>query len=137
MLIKHPERAKQIISFEGLERHRKIMPTDIDGFIDYNGSSFVYIEAKLDRTPVQYGQRMAFENVVKSHDISGHKSCAVIIRHNTRPEEIIVAKDQIVDEFYFKYESVYEWRMPKEHNYNLLDFLKWWELECGRKGIVL
>ena len=35
MLINHPERAKQIISFEGMERRRGIIPTDIDGFIDY------------------------------------------------------------------------------------------------------
>jgi len=47
-LIKYPSRYKQLISFEGLERHRKITPTDIDGLIDYAGNAFFYMECKLE-----------------------------------------------------------------------------------------
>ena len=69
MPINHPQRAKQIISFEGMERtDRDIIPTDIDGFIDYRGKVFVYMEAKLVGAQFPDGQRWALESAVKSHD---------------------------------------------------------------------
>lgn len=46
--IKFIDRYKQLISYEGLERHRKITPTDIDGVIDYNGNAFIFLEGKLE-----------------------------------------------------------------------------------------
>jgi len=101
VLINHPKRAKQIISFEGMERRRGIIPTDIDGFIDYKGGVFVYMEAKLVGADVPDGQRWALESAVKSHDQvkgkegeKGHKASAVLFRHNTQAEEVIIAKDQ-------------------------------------------
>ena len=124
MIINHPERAKQIISFEGMERRRKIIPTDIDGFIDYGGKGFVYMEAKLVGADVPDGQRWALERAVQSHDQvkgkeeeKGHKACAVLFRHNTQAEEVIIAKDQNVDEMYFEHEDEYDWRKKREKNY--------------------
>ena len=137
MLINYPQRAKQIISFEGMERRRGIIPTDIDGFIDYKGGVFVYMEAKLVGAPVTVGQRLALENVVKSHEQSENKACAVIFRHNTRAEDIIIAKDQVVDETYFKLNDKLEWRKPKIENFSLIQFLHWWEGHCEREGYIL
>jgi len=45
-----------------MQRRRGIIPTDIDGFIDYGGKVFVYFEAKLIGAPVRRGQRLALEN---------------------------------------------------------------------------
>jgi len=144
MIINYPERAKQIISFEGMERRRKIIPTDIDGFIDYSGKVFVYMEAKLVGADVPDGQRWALESAVKSHDQvkgkegeKGHKASAVLFRHNTQAEEVIIAKDQNVDEMYFEYEDEYDWRKPKYEDYTLLQFLRWWERHCEKRGYDL
>ena len=70
MPINHKERAKQLISFDGMERtDRGIIPTDIDGFIDYKGKMFVYMEAKLINAPIPDGQKWALQNAVKSHEL--------------------------------------------------------------------
>ena len=137
MLINHPKRAKQIISFEGMERRRGIIPTDIDGFSDYKGGVFVYIEAKLVESPIADGQRLALENVVKSHELARHKAASIIFRHNTRAEEVVIAKDQKVAEMYFKFEGELCWREPRNDSYTLLQFLHWWERHCEQKGFVL
>ena len=65
-LIKHPNRMKQLISFEGMNTlgGRNICPTDIDMFIDYNGQAFIYGDAKNGDVDVSYGQKLAYENVV-------------------------------------------------------------------------
>ena len=137
MLINHPERAKQIISFEGMERRRGIIPTDIDGFIDYKGGVFVYMEAKLINAPVTVGQRLALENVVKSHEQAQNKACSIIFRHDTEAKDIIIAKDQVVDETYFKLNGELEWRKPKIEDFSLIRFLHWWEGHCEREGFTL
>ena len=142
MIINHPERAKQLISFEGMERRRGIIPTDIDGFIDYSGKVFVYMEAKLVGADVPDGQRLALERAVQSHDQvkgkegeRGHKACAILFRHNTNPEEDIIVKDQYVEKCYFKYNNTYKWRNYEK--YTVLQFLDKWEDYCEREGYTL
>ena len=137
MPINHKERAKQLISFDGMERRRGIIPTDIDGFIDYKGGVFVYMEAKLINAPVTVGQRLALENVVKSHEQAQNKACAVIFRHDTQAKDIIIAKDQNVDKTYFKLDGEFKWRNPKLEDYKLLQFLHWWENHCENEGYIL
>lgn len=120
--IKFPDRYKQLISYEGMVRRRRITPTDIDGFIDYNGVSFIYIEGKLEGKSIDYGQRKALEHSVNSHVKAGHHAVAIIFRHNSKAEEIIMAKDKNVSEIYFKY----EWR-PPDREMNVLMFVEAWE----------
>ena len=142
MIINHPERAKQLISFEGMERRRGIIPTDIDGFIDYSGKVFVYMEAKLVGADVPDGQRWALERAVQSHDQvkgkegeRGHKACAILFRHNTNQEEDIIVKDQCVEKCYFKYNNTYKWWNYEK--YTVLQFLDKWEDYCEREGYTL
>ena len=142
MLINNPKRAKQIISFEGMERRRKIIPTDIDGFIDYGGKVFVYMEAKLVGADVPDGQRWALESAVKSHDQvkgkegeKGHKACAILFRHNTNPEEDIIVKDQYVERCYFKHNDTYKWWNYGKNT--VLQFLDKWEDYCEKMGYDL
>lgn len=92
-IIKHIDRFKQVISFVGMERIRRITPTDIDGFIDYGGKFFIYMECKKDGKALDLGQRLALENVVKSHIAAGHKACAILFTHNTPFDEVIICKD--------------------------------------------
>jgi len=120
-----------------MQRRRGIIPTDIDGFIDYGGKVFVYFEAKLIGAPVRRGQRLALENVVKSHDTAGNRSSAIIFRHDTTPSEIVVASTQFVDESYFKLNDEYSWRVPIVEQYTVVQFLEWWETYCEKLGYIL
>ena len=91
--IKFRDRIKQIISFIGIVRRRGVRPMDIDGFIDYKGNSFVYIEEKLDGIDIEKGQKEALEHVVNSHTTAGNVSCAVLFKHNTPKNEDVIMKD--------------------------------------------
>ena len=130
-LIKFPERNSQIIDFIGLERRRKITPTDIDGFIDYNGNAFIYFDAKVEGVPVSYGQRKAYENIVHSHIKGGNKACAFIFRHNTPHEESVIAKDGIVDEYYW------EGKWAKGNNNTVLQAIEIIEAIWEKAGVKL
>ena len=125
----HRERAKQIISFSRLIRHRNITPTDIDGFIDYNGNAFIYMDAKLEGKEIDFGQKKAFENLTHSHGLAKHATCAIIFRHNTPPEEDIQAHECYVDDYYgnfnWNYMEIkpYQWYRLLEQKIKLLDFI--------------
>lgn len=134
--ISYPSRIKQVVSFDGLERHRKIRPTDIDGLIDYGGVSFLYFDAKVEGTEIMPGQKMALENLVKSHNSANHESCAMIICHNTPIGKLIIAKDCIVDAVYLKMEYGFDWIRPKEQ-ITLLQAIETWEKKMKNKNIRL
>lgn len=134
--IKHIERYKQIISFEGLERMRRIRPTDIDGMIDYNGKSFLYLECKKDGKALDLGQRLALENAVKSHERAGHKACAIVFTHDNRPEEAIVAKDKKVLQVFMKYAGGFYWKNTAK-DCTVLEAIVKWESYCKSIGIEL
>lgn len=107
--IKHINRFKQVISFEGMERLRKITPTDIDGFIDYGGKFFIYMECKHENKNLEYGQRLAMESVVKSHTKAGHKACAIWFTHNSASDEVIICRDAKVKMVYGVKKGILRW----------------------------
>lgn len=131
--IKHLSRYKQLISYEGLKRRRNITPTDIDGFIDYNGVSFVYMDAKLENKTLDYGQKLAYQHVVDSHSTAGHESCAIIFRHNEPPENIIDAHSSIVSEIYYNS----KWSDVSYTQKTVLQWVESWEQYCEKKGLKL
>jgi len=120
--IRYLNRYKQPISYEGMMRRRKITPTDIDGLIDYHGNCFIYIEGKGVGAPIEYGQRKALENLVDSHVKAGHPACAVIFRHTSDSDSIVIAKDQRVDLIYHNK----QWRPPVAPM-TVLQFIERWE----------
>lgn len=127
--IRFVDRYKQLISYEGMMRRRKITPTDIDGMIDYNGICFVYIEGKHRDAPMEYGQQKAIEHMVDSHVKAGHPSCAIVFRHDCDADTIIMAKDQYVDKIYYQY----EWKDPN-YSVTVLGFIEKWEAYWDKKG---
>lgn len=131
--IKYLERYKQLISYEGMERRRKITPTDIDGFIDYSGRAFVYIEGKLEGKGMDYGQRLAFEHIINSHNKAGNLAIAILFAHNCEPDEIIIAKDKQVVGFY----TGKGWVNIEDKIKTVLDVIIEWEKHCEKKGIIL
>jgi hypothetical protein len=115
-------RAKQINDFGGMLRMRGIYPTDIDGLIDYGGTSFVYLEGKTEGAPIKKGQQMALENLVDSHNKAGHTASALIFRHNTPVEQDIKVSDCRVETLYFRG----KWH-PQEKQITVLGFIEKWE----------
>ena len=122
--IHNKKRYKQLFDYSGLLLHRNITPTDIDGLIDFGGNAFIYMEAKLIDAEVKMGQRIAFENIVKSHEKAGNKAIAIIWRHNVPEDEIIQAHTKFVDEYFINHtRHGFTWlREYKETN--LLTFIK-------------
>lgn len=131
--IKYLERYKQLISYEGLRRRRNITPTDIDGFIDYGGVSFVYIDGKLVNKRIDYGQKMAYEHAVDSHSTAGHESCAIIFEHNEPPENIIMAHEKIVIWIYYDK----KWSDVSSTGRTVIETIEAWGKHCEDKGIKL
>jgi len=118
-----------------MERHRKITPTDIDGLIDYNGNSFVYIEGKYYTKTIEFGQKRALENLVNSHNKAGNLSCAIIFVHNSPIDEIIMVKDQLIFQVYYNGKWSGKWQ-EKEY-ITVLGFIEKWEKMCLRKKIKI
>lgn len=100
--IQHRNRAKQIIDFSGI-RFNNITPTDIDGFIDYKNTAFVFMEMKLTGAEMPYGQELALERLVDAITESGrHNACALLCRHDKKnPDEDIVAAETNVERIYW------------------------------------
>lgn len=81
--IKYRKRAQQIRDFSGL-KWGKITPTDIDAFMDFEGTVMVFVEFKSGYVEIPYGQRLAFERIVRAINTSGYINCIFIKAiHNT------------------------------------------------------
>jgi len=134
--IKYKKRYKQLISYEGLERHRKITPMDIDGFIDYAGNAFFYMECKHEsiyfEKGLEPGQKKAIENLIESHRIAGNLASAIIFTHHCNPDEIIIAKDMMVREIYFEH----KWSCPK-NGLTVLRAIERFENYCKKQNIYI
>ena len=131
--IKYLNRYKQLISYEGLVRHRNITPTDIDGFIDYNGCAFFYIEGKhedkYNNGGLDFGQKRAIENLVNSNTQAGHTAAAIVFTHTCNSDEVIMAEKQPVREVYFQK------KWTKTTNCNVLDSIDRFEKYCKNINI--
>lgn len=114
--INNRERRKQIIDFSGL-RYKNITPTDIDGlgefvhttgFFEIRNCVFVFIELKLKGTPIDKGQRLAFERIVNNL----RKPAIYILAEHTveNPKEDVMGHLCIVQKYY----SSREWMEPKK-----------------------
>lgn len=100
-VIKHKKRAQQILSFEGMVFHRKIMPTDMDGIISFAGNVFVVIEGKMSGVSLKRGQQMAIEEICNALDAAG--CClGIFFHHDTPPEEEVIVGQCEVKEIYWK-----------------------------------
>jgi len=111
--IRNRSRAKQLRDFTGL-RFGKITPTDIDGFLEFNDTLFVYFEAKQVGATMPYGQKLALTrqcNAIDGTENDQHvtrMAALIVIEHDTEA-------DQDVDYAKAKVTSVYrnrEWRTP-------------------------
>lgn len=101
MAINNRDRIKQIIDFDGL-KYGTIMPTDVDGFIEYKNKAYVIIEMKHRDKEVQKGQLIAIERVVNDLSRCGKLATAFVCEHNIdNPQEDIIASRTKVRACYF------------------------------------
>lgn len=99
--------ARQLVSFQGMKYkgrsgYRNVTPTDIDGFIQLDENNcFIFFELKRDGDPPT-GQGSALRSLVDAIDKGGAESVLLIAHHDEASENIIVAKDSIVDQIYWR-----------------------------------
>lgn len=107
--IRDRSEVSRVIKFTGLERHRGIRPTDIDGIIDYKGNAFFIFEIKHNwarRALFAYGQTLALKNLINALSVP---AIVVIATHDKDKGEDILAKDCIVQRYYING----KWEVPK------------------------
>lgn len=82
--IRNRQFTQQIKDFSGL-KFDKIMPTDIDGFLDFGNGAFVFIEAKHGDSKPSTGQRVALERLCSAAIRGGVPSIVLIAKHEAGP----------------------------------------------------
>jgi hypothetical protein len=95
--------------FSGL-RYEKITPTDIDGFMDFQNKTFVFLELKYGESPLPFGQKLALERLCDACGNNGRTSIVLIIRYETKGQEAVDVAPLPVDEYRIKG----AWHKPKQ-----------------------
>lgn len=104
-MLHHPfvntDRAKQLISFGGLQWGRNNRPTDVDALFELRDKLYVIIEAKYVGNQMPFGQKLALTRLCD--DLSVVKPALLILaNHSTPVEEMVDLASAAVNEFRFK-----------------------------------
>lgn len=95
------DRAQQIIDFSGL-KFKRIMPTDIDGMIEYQSKAFVFYEYKLGDAQMPGGQQRAFEELADTIQRGGRHCVVFLCSHDAEdPNQDIDAANAVVSATYY------------------------------------
>lgn len=94
--------------FSGL-RYGKITPTDIDGFVEFGGKTFVFIELKYGDAVLKYGQKLAMERLCDACENDQRISIALVAHYNTQGEDAVDVAPLPVSEYRIKG----KWHKPK------------------------
>lgn len=98
----HTERIKQVIAFDDL-RVGNIMPTDIDGCIEYKDKAVILLEYKLQGYDMPLGQRLCLERLAHDVELAGKQSLVLLCEHDTfDTNEPVKAGASFVKALYFK-----------------------------------
>lgn len=106
-LFVNPERARQLIDFQGLEWGYNNRPTDVDALFEYKDRLYIIVELKFRGNQMPFGQKLALERLCD--DLSARKPALLIVATHTTPVgELVDLASATVDEFRVKG----EWRFP-------------------------
>ena len=109
--IQKRDRAKQLVSFEGMEVGENMWPTDIDAIIEWKDSAWIMYEVKHGKAPFPTGQRLVLERFVHDEWKAGKPAVAVVVEHQVDdPEEDVRLAQCPVRLVYWGGEFV--WREP-------------------------
>lgn len=101
-LVKHRERAKQIIDFTGLQWDT-ITPTDIDGLIEYKNKAMVFMEFKYNDAQMPKGQELALQRLADDSQKVGKEATVLECIHFVGDcNDDVIATDAIVRRIYYK-----------------------------------
>ncbi len=100
--INNEDRARQLHLFEDMGLMRRIVPTDIDMFIEYNGRLFIIGEGKYKDNEMPIAQRMAFEGLCSAiSELQNYVMWILLYRHEIHDSnEPVYVKDQYVTEVF-------------------------------------
>lgn len=95
-LFRNTQRAQQLINFDTLRLGGGMMPTDIDGLIEYQNTCYVLIEYKHREAQLSKGQGLALNRLCT--DLNKVKPTILILASHTvdDPAEQVSAGDAIV-----------------------------------------
>ena len=98
-MIHTPERAKQVIDFEGLT-YEKLHPTDIDAVLEFDNEYLILVETKIENfggmPRIPLGQELAYHRIADAWAETKKGAFVVYTTHNTKPDETIYLKDTLV-----------------------------------------
>lgn len=126
-LIRRADLLSRLISFDGLERHRGITPTDVDAIMDYGGRAWWIAECKYQGNKMPSGQQMALQRMANSLP-----NCLLIVCEHTSTEGAIELKDCTVTQMYWQG----EWTEPRMKR-TVLQTVEIFEQRLKNKGIAL
>ena len=110
--IQSRERAKQIISFEGMDLGPRLWPTDFDAAIEWKDRAWLLFEVKHGDKAVPLGQRLALERFVRDVWRAGKDAVAVVVEHHVGdPSQDVRLADCTVREVYVGGE--FRWRRTR------------------------
>ena len=118
--IRNPALVGQVVDFSGFRGQlvRRIIPTDIDAFMEFEGRLFVGVEYKyrMRGQHQEMAQRVCFERLVKAIDHANVRAFFLLAEHETAPEKAINGAEAIVFSVYgrlsdggYSYESGNDW----------------------------
>lgn len=90
-----------MIDYGGI-KYGNIMPTDLDGIIEYKGKAYILIEMKHRNAEIPEGQRIAFERMVDDFTHVHKFACLLRCSHSVDDcGEMVKAEDAIVTGVYY------------------------------------
>ena len=95
-----PERAKQLLEFDGLE-YKGGTPTDIDCMFEHKNRAYVIMELKSHHTPVPKGQKMCLERMADDFAKAGKKAMVIVGEHYESPDKNVTVATCTVREIYY------------------------------------
>lgn len=110
--IRSRDRARQLVSFEGMELGPRMWPTDFDAVIDWRGRAWLLFEVKHGDKAVPLGQRIALERFVRDMWAAGKPAVAAVVEHYVAdPRHDVFLADCTVREVLVGGEA--GWRAPR------------------------
>lgn len=103
-IIRNREYATQIRDFRNMT-FGNITPTDIDMFIEYKNSCFVFVETKYKNATMPFGQKLAFERLADA--CNQVKPTMFIVASHSAPGDIDFAKCTVTS-----YRTNMQWHTP-------------------------
>ena len=92
--IRNRKYASQIREFSGL-KFGTIIPTDIDGLIEYKDKAFILIETKHKESELPFGQKLALERLCDA--IQKDKPALLIVASHESEGDIDVANTAVTE----------------------------------------